>query len=116
MVSGRGLPVVCVPRTYQCAEIDRIARGVRIAAPRALKPRLQTLSSIAFMGEPWPTKRTGIRPRLLVGLWVFSNSIHRAGHAASGVDAADASRLTCPALRLETVNVSERIVLGFKIR
>ena len=56
------MPVRNVPRTNQCAEIDKIAFGRGSKPAIARKPWLQTLSSMAFMGEPCPTNRTGIRP------------------------------------------------------
>src|SRR6185369_10775987 len=61
MVLGRSFAVVKVPATYQCAETARMAFGRGSARARSRKPRLQPLSSIAFIGLPWPTKRTGMR-------------------------------------------------------
>src|SRR5262245_50007229 len=46
---------------YQCAEIATIAVGFGRARPMDWKPRLHWLSSIAFIGDPWPTNATGIR-------------------------------------------------------
>src|SRR3982751_3996849 len=61
MVSGCALPVTNVPGTNQCAETASTARGLGSAAPSARKPRDQRLSSIAFIGEPWPMKTAGMR-------------------------------------------------------
>src|SRR5512139_3848396 len=61
MVSGRSLPVRCVPGTNQGADTARMAFGCGRRAARARNPPLQTLSSMAFMGEPWPTNTTGMR-------------------------------------------------------
>ena len=64
MVFGCRSPVTKVPGTYQCAETERMALGSGRRPASERKPRLQTLSSMAFIGEPWPTKRTGIFIRL----------------------------------------------------
>src|SRR5438309_114076 len=61
MVRGCSSPVTNVPGTYQCAEMLRMAFGSGSIRPSFWKPRLHSLSSMAFIGDPWPTNRTGIR-------------------------------------------------------
>jgi hypothetical protein len=45
---------------YQCAEIERIAFGRGSLLPSAFQVLEKSSSSIADMGEPWPTKIIGI--------------------------------------------------------
>src|SRR6185312_5638462 len=61
MVSGRGEAVTPTPRVSQCADTHNTARGRGNVSPRRCHSRRQELSSIAFIGEPWPRNRTGIR-------------------------------------------------------
>src|SRR5690349_24838999 len=61
MVRGRSSPVVQVPGTYQWAEMLRMALGSGSSPPSSWNPRLLWLSSMAFIGDPWPTNRTGMR-------------------------------------------------------
>src|SRR5574342_766178 len=61
MVSGRAFPVTKVPAAYQCAETETTAVGRGRSPARERKPRLHSLSWMAFRGEPCPTKRTGMR-------------------------------------------------------
>jgi hypothetical protein len=64
MVLGRSSPVTKVPATYQWAEIERMAAGCGSRPASELKPRLHRLSSMAFIGDPCPTKRAGIFIRI----------------------------------------------------
>src|SRR5207237_2456748 len=61
MVRGCSSPVTNVPATYQCAEMLRMAFASGSIRPSFWNPRLHSLSSMAFIGDPWPTNRTGIR-------------------------------------------------------
>src|SRR5690606_35218755 len=61
IVRGFGCAVRYVPFTNQCAEIATMALGFGTRPRNAANPRLKRLSSIAFIGEPWPTNTTGIR-------------------------------------------------------
>jgi hypothetical protein len=61
MVSGAGLDVTPTPWVSQWAETQRIALGRGRAWPIAAQPRRKSLSSMAFIGEPWPMKSTGMR-------------------------------------------------------
>ncbi len=45
----------------QWAEMLTMALGAGMVLPNARQPRDQGVSSMAFMGLPWPTKSTGIR-------------------------------------------------------
>jgi hypothetical protein len=50
-----------VPRVIQWAETQRMAAGVGKASPISAQPRLNPVSTIAFIGLPWPTNSAGIR-------------------------------------------------------
>lgn len=60
MVFGRSIAVTYVPRVSQCAEMHRIAAGFGSRPASCFHDLLNGLSSIAFIGLPCPTKRTGI--------------------------------------------------------
>ena len=60
LVSGAGDPVTRAPGVSQCADTHTIARGRGSAGPSARQASDQSLSSMAFIGEPWPMNRTGI--------------------------------------------------------
>src|SRR5690349_15937722 len=67
MVFGCSSAVRKLPLVYQCADTAITARGFGSVAASSLKAFDQRLSSIAFIGEPWPTNRAGMRlVRLLV--------------------------------------------------
>src|SRR6267143_2790665 len=74
MVRGCSSPVRKVPGTYQCAEMLRMALGSGSSLASLWKPRLHSLSSIAFIGEPWPTNRTGMRCTTVGCPWPFRAS------------------------------------------
>src|SRR5262249_44301336 len=57
----RVLLVRNTPGVYQCAEIASTPLAVGSEAASARNARLQALSSMAFIGDPCPTKRTGKR-------------------------------------------------------
>ena len=66
MVLGLAMPVIChPPRVSQWADTHKISCGCTARAinslPMACQLRRQALSSIAFMGLPWPTNSTGMR-------------------------------------------------------
>lgn len=44
----------------QCAETTQIAWGRGMSRLSSSSARVKAFDSMAFMGEPWPTKRTGI--------------------------------------------------------
>jgi hypothetical protein len=54
------LIVTPVPGTYQCAEIERIALGLRVCAPMRRQASVYPLVMTAFMGLPCPKKIAGI--------------------------------------------------------
>jgi len=57
----RECPVVtATPSVSQCADTHRIAFGRGSLWPRALQARRTSVSSTAFMGEPWPAKTAGM--------------------------------------------------------
>ena len=56
-----------LPRVTQCAETTQIACGRGKSRPSFSKARVKALDSMAFMGGPWPTKRTGI---FTLGVWL----------------------------------------------
>src|SRR5438128_705217 len=94
-VAGAGVVVAGtkVPGTYQWAEMLRMAIGCGNSSPSLRKPRVQSLSSMAFIGEPWPTKRTGMRcmtqsrmPRRCPRCRPASSCSRRPGPAASAWD------------------------------
>jgi hypothetical protein len=45
----------------QCAEIQTIALGRGSFLPNASQDRLKSLSSMVFIGEPWPINTAGIK-------------------------------------------------------
>jgi len=59
-VLGACIAVAAVPSATQCAEMQRMADGAGIACAIFFQPEENSFFSIAFMGEPWPMKRTGI--------------------------------------------------------
>jgi hypothetical protein len=65
MVFGLSIPVSHQPWVSQCAEMHRISWGWGSrppnSLPRASQLRRYSLSPMAFIGLPWPTKSTGIR-------------------------------------------------------
>src|SRR4051812_32672017 len=60
MVLGKSIAVILVPLVNQCADITSTALGVGISFAICVHRRLNSVSSIPFMGEPCPTNRTGI--------------------------------------------------------
>src|SRR3989338_640586 len=66
MVLGFCIPVTADPTLSQCAEIQIIAFGVGISSANFFQRRLNSLSSIAFIGEPCPINNTGI---LFLVIW-----------------------------------------------
>jgi hypothetical protein len=44
----------------QCAETTQTAFGLGNRALRALSDSVNALCSMAFIGDPWPTNKTGI--------------------------------------------------------
>jgi hypothetical protein len=67
MVFGRSMAVTRVPPVSQCADMQRMASGRGSSLPAFSQARPNPLSSMPFIGEPWPTKSTGIRELL----WAF---------------------------------------------
>src|SRR6185295_8473969 len=61
MVSGRSAPLVRTPFVSQCADTHSTALGLAIRRAIAAQPRRNSLSSIAFIGDPWPRKSAGVR-------------------------------------------------------
>jgi hypothetical protein len=62
----RAMPVSCQPPSVsQWAEMHRISWGASgrfsSSVPIACQVRRHVLSSMAFIGLPWPTNSTGIR-------------------------------------------------------
>jgi len=60
MVRGFAIIVTFVPFVCQCALTHRIAVGFGNALAAIFQARLNSLSSMAFIGEPCPTNNTGI--------------------------------------------------------
>lgn len=60
MLLGNSMAVIWVPRVNQCAETTNTAFGVGISFAIIVHVWLNPVSSIPFIGEPWPMKRTGI--------------------------------------------------------
>jgi hypothetical protein len=52
--------VTFVPLVYQWAETTITADGTGISSAIFFHPLLNTLSSIPFIGDPWPINNTGI--------------------------------------------------------
>src|SRR5579875_2951087 len=67
MVSGCGDAVIATSRVSQCADTHSTARGRGCVSARRRHARRQGLSSIAFIGEPWPMNSTGIRAFISAG-------------------------------------------------
>src|SRR5690606_41345804 len=92
IVLGRGMAVTAVIGRYQCAETLNIALGLGSAAPRAAHARAHPLSSIAFIGFPWPKKIAGIKEGSCIGAnsveWEEDSSRLRANDN-TGTSAAD---------------------------
>src|SRR6478752_3979291 len=62
MVSGRSAALTALaPHVSQWALTISTALGRGSSAPSWAQARLQALSSMAFIGEPWPRNRTGRR-------------------------------------------------------
>jgi len=62
IVSGAGDALTAVaPCVSQWALTMAMARGRGRSRPIWPQARLQALSSMAFIGEPWPTNRAGMR-------------------------------------------------------
>src|SRR5437773_3707884 len=66
MVSGLPEAVTRMPAVSQWAETHRTAAGLGSRRAASAQPRLNSLSWIAFIGDPCPTKRAGILPPLLL--------------------------------------------------
>jgi hypothetical protein len=49
-----------VPAVTQCAETTQTALGFGSFPVTLLKALVNALFSIAFIGDPWPTNKTGI--------------------------------------------------------
>src|SRR6476646_3251533 len=60
MVFGKSMAVILVPLLNQCADITRTALGTGISFAIAFQRWLNSLSSIPFIGEPWPINKTGM--------------------------------------------------------
>src|SRR5260221_10463263 len=60
MVGGRSEAVTDTPAVSQCADTQRMARGLGSRRATSPQPRRNALSSIAFIGEPCPTNSAGI--------------------------------------------------------
>jgi len=60
MVLGLSSFMILVPCVYQCADMDNITSGFGILSAIALQALVYSLSSMAFIGDPWPTNKTGI--------------------------------------------------------
>lgn len=54
------MAVTEVERVYQWAETQSTAAGFGSSLPNSSHRRLKSLSSMPFIGEPWPTNNTGI--------------------------------------------------------
>src|SRR5690606_8725860 len=59
MVLGSSIAVTCVPLVSQCAEITNTAFGLVTSRPIFAQVRENSLSSMPFIGEPWPMNKTG---------------------------------------------------------
>src|SRR5690242_528735 len=55
------MAVTRVPLVNQWAETTNTADGTGICFPMSSHLLLNSLSSIPFIGEPWPTNKTGMR-------------------------------------------------------
>src|ERR1017187_1342011 len=60
MVRGLTMAVTAVKSVYQCAEMQRTARGRGNKRPTDCQALVKRLSSRAFIGLPWPMNRAGI--------------------------------------------------------
>src|SRR3974377_23306 len=61
MVGGTAFAVTKLPRVYQWADSERIARGRGSAAPSARHAAVAALLASAFVGLPWPMNTAGMR-------------------------------------------------------
>ena len=61
IVFGLAIVVTLVVLVSQCADIDNIACGLGSCLPSFLQLLLNSLSSMAFIGLPWPINITGMR-------------------------------------------------------
>ena len=57
---GRGIAVMAVACTNQCAETTRMARGRGTDRPNARQASVYRLRSSAFIGLPWPKNAAGM--------------------------------------------------------
>ena len=60
MVFGWADDRTCEPVVTQCAETTQTASGLGSRALRPSSVSVNALCSMAFIGEPWPTNKTGI--------------------------------------------------------
>jgi hypothetical protein len=61
MVRGFSIAVIPVPSVSQCADMQSIALGLGREAPNLPSASVKSFLSTAVMGEPCPTKSTGMR-------------------------------------------------------
>ena len=59
IVGGRSFAITRTPSVTQCAETITMALGFGNRPAISAQAREEGVSSIAFMGEPWPMKRAG---------------------------------------------------------
>src|ERR1044072_3201653 len=70
IVLGLGIAVTAVAPKYQCAEMERIARGRGRCRPKARHASVKPFDSSVFIGLPWPMKRAGI-DAIDLSLWLL---------------------------------------------
>ncbi len=88
MVRGLAMAVTAVTDVSQCAEMARMALGLAKPAANLAHMRLVSLSWMATMGLPWPTKAAGMAWALVMDLY----SAASAGASAPPPDRAQARR------------------------
>src|ERR1035441_10618391 len=62
MVFGWADASTCAPSVTQCADTTHTALGFGSRALRPCSASVNALCSMAFIGDPWPTNKTGIFP------------------------------------------------------
>jgi len=60
MVLGCAEVTTCAPEVTQCADTTQTAFGRGKRPAKRSSVRVYALCSMAFIGDPWPTNKTGI--------------------------------------------------------
>jgi hypothetical protein len=79
-VRGFGMAVTWTPCVSQWAEIQRMALGKGMVFASSIHPLVNSLFSRAFIGLPWPIKRTGINSEFISTSQIGNCNIYIINH------------------------------------